>query len=90
LDTGGIESSSLKQFDSIMGTNVRAVYHITMLAVPHLIATKGAIVNVSSISGMVGSSRSLAYSMSKSMIDQFTRCVALDLAPKQLRVNSVK
>ncbi|KAF6033886.1 hypothetical protein EB796_007808 [Bugula neritina] len=38
---------------------------------------------------MVGSSRSLAYSMSKSMIDQFTRCVALDLAPKQVRVNSV-
>ena len=32
----------------------------------------------------------LSYCMSKSAIDQFTECVALELAPKQVRVNSVK
>ena len=32
----------------------------------------------------------LAYNVSKAALDQFTRCVALELAPKQVRVNSVK
>lgn len=32
----------------------------------------------------------LAYNISKAALDQFTRCVALELAPKQVRVNSVK
>jgi len=36
-----------------MATNVRSVYKLTQLAVPHLIESKGAIVNVSSVLGMV-------------------------------------
>jgi NAD(P)-dependent dehydrogenase (short-subunit alcohol dehydrogenase family) len=35
-----------------MGINLRAIYQLTMLAVPHLIASKGAIVNVSSVNGI--------------------------------------
>ena len=49
---GGIENTSIEQFDSTIGTNLRAVYHLTILATPHLIKTKGNIVNVSSICGM--------------------------------------
>ena len=51
LSSGSIESTSLAQFDSIFNTNVRSVYHLTMLAAPHLIKSKGAIVNVSSVAG---------------------------------------
>jgi len=39
---------TLEQFDLIMATNIRAVYQLTQLAVPHLIESKGSIVNVSS------------------------------------------
>ncbi|XP_065095420.1 3-oxoacyl-[acyl-carrier-protein] reductase FabG-like [Ochlerotatus camptorhynchus] len=85
----GIETTSLEQYDEIMQTNVRAVYHLTMLAVPHLIKSKGNIVNVSSIAGTRAFANVLAYCVSKAALDQFTRCVALDLAPKQVRVNSV-
>ncbi|XP_013789506.2 uncharacterized protein LOC106473368 [Limulus polyphemus] len=60
-----------------------------MLAVPHLIESKGSIVNVSSILSKRGCARLLSYTMSKGAIDQFTRSVALDIAPKQVRVNSV-
>ena len=47
LEYGGIENTSLRQFDNLFNANVRAVYHLTMLAVPYLIKTKGNIVNVS-------------------------------------------
>ena len=49
---GSIEDASLEGFDRIMKTNVRAVYHLTMLCVSHLVSTKGAIVNVSSLDGL--------------------------------------
>lgn len=86
---GTIETTSLEQFDDIMDTNLRSVYHLTKLAVPHLIKTKGNIVNVSSVAGTRAFANSLSYCISKAALDQFTRCVALELAPKQVRVNSV-
>lgn len=89
IEFGTIENTSLEQFDTVFNTNVRAIYHLTMLAVPHLIKTKGNIVNVSSVNGVRSFPGVLAYNMSKSALDQFTRCVALELASKQVRVNSV-
>lgn len=89
LEMGSIENTSLEQYDRVFDINVRSVYHLTMLSVPHLIKTKGCIVNVSSVNGIRSFPGVLAYNMSKSAIDQMTRCVALELAPKQVRVNSV-
>jgi len=89
LEMGSIENTSLEQYDRVMNTNVRAVYHLTMLAVPHLETTKGNIVNVSSVNGIRSFPGVLAYNISKAALDQLTRCTALELAPKQIRVNSV-
>lgn len=89
IGVGSIENTSLEQYDTIMNTNVRSIYHLTMLAVPHLIKTQGNIVNVSSVNGLRAFSGVLAYCVSKAAIDQFTRCTALELAPKKVRVNSV-
>ncbi|KAM3967285.1 putative oxidoreductase TM_0325 [Aphomia sociella] len=89
LEAGTIETTSLAQYDRVMNTNVRGPYHLTMLAAQHLIETKGNIVNVSSVAGLRSFPNVLAYCMSKSALDQFTRCVALELAPKGVRVNAV-
>ncbi|XP_006640598.1 3-oxoacyl-[acyl-carrier-protein] reductase FabG [Lepisosteus oculatus] len=89
LAMGSIETTDMAQYDRVMNINVRSVYHLTHLAVPHLIKTKGSIVNVSSVNGQRSFPGVLAYCMSKSAIDQFTRCTALELASKQVRVNSV-
>ncbi|XP_022236942.1 uncharacterized protein LOC111084549 [Limulus polyphemus] len=48
------QNGSLETLDLVWKTNVRSVYHLTMLAVPHLIESKGSIVNVSSIVGIKG------------------------------------
>ena len=89
IEFGSIETTSLEQFDRVMNVNVRAVYHLTMLAVPYLVQSRGTIVNVSSVCGTRSFPSVLSYCMSKSAIDQMTGCVALELATKGVRVNSV-
>ncbi|XP_039490279.1 cyclopentanol dehydrogenase [Drosophila santomea] len=89
LELGSIENTSLEQFDRVMSTNVRSIYQLTHLVTPELIKTKGNIVNVSSVNGIRSFPGVLAYNVSKAAVDQFTKCVALELAPKGVRVNSV-
>lgn len=86
---GTIETSTLVDFDFAINTNLRSVFHLTSLAVPYLIKTKGNVVNVSSVLGIRAMPGILTYSISKAGLDQFTKCVALELAPKGIRVNSL-
>lgn len=86
---GSIETTSMADFDMIMATNIRAVFELTKLAVPYLIESKGNVVNVSSIYGSRAFKNSLAYSISKAALDHFTRCMAIDMAEKGVRVNAV-
>ncbi|KAH0534295.1 3-oxoacyl-[acyl-carrier-protein] reductase FabG-like [Cotesia glomerata] len=89
IERGSIENTSLDQYDRVFNLNVRSMYQLTMLAVPHLIKTKGNVVNVSSVNGLRSFPGVLAYCMSKSAVDQFTRCTAIELGSKQVRVNAV-
>uniref|UniRef100_D3TP78 Reductases n=1 Tax=Glossina morsitans morsitans TaxID=37546 RepID=D3TP78_GLOMM len=89
IETGTIENTSLEQYDRVMNINLRAMYHLTMLAVPELIKSKGNMVNVSSVNGIRSFPGVLAYNISKMGVDQFTRCVALELAAKGVRANCV-
>ncbi|CAD5227383.1 unnamed protein product [Bursaphelenchus xylophilus] len=91
LVAGGLDQvrDDLVDYEQQMDTNVKAVIRLTRAALPHLIKTKGTVVNVSSICGTHAFSGILYYCMSKAALDQFTKCVALELAPKGVRVNSV-
>lgn len=90
--SGGIQdvNISMEQYERIFKVNLRAVYRLTKLAVPYLIETKGNIVNVSGTVGIRPFAKALDYSMSKAALEQFTRCIALELASKQVRVNVVE
>lgn len=88
-ESADILTTTLDQYDQVMNTNVRSVFHLTQLAVPHLIESQGNIVNISSVAGPRQFPNLLAYCMSKAALDQFTKCVALELAPKKVRVNAV-
>ncbi|XP_031638461.1 uncharacterized protein LOC116350700 [Contarinia nasturtii] len=79
----------LSGFDRIFNTNLKSVIMLSKLCVPHLEKTRGNIVNVSSVAGLKCIQNVLSYSMSKAALDQFTKCSALDLAPKHIRVNSI-
>ncbi|XP_071504081.1 3-oxoacyl-[acyl-carrier-protein] reductase FabG-like [Diadema antillarum] len=84
-----LESTTLENYDRTFAVNVRAPLQLIHLLAPHLIKTKGTVVNVSSVNGVRAFAGVLTYCMSKSALDHMTRCVAEELAPHGVRVNSV-
>ncbi len=89
LTNGTVETTPLAAWDAMLGVNLRAVFHLMQLAVPHLESGAGNIVNVSSVTGLRAFPGVLAYCVSKAGVDQLTRCAALELAAKKIRVNAV-
>jgi NAD(P)-dependent dehydrogenase (short-subunit alcohol dehydrogenase family) len=89
IASGTIENTTLSDYDLMMNINVRSVFQLTQLALPSIIEHKGNIVNVSSVTGLRAFPNVFAYCISKAAVDQFTRCAALELAPKGVRVNAV-
>ena len=73
-----------------MAVHARGVFLGTKHAAPAMrIGGTGSIVNTSSMWGIVGSPRSAAYHAAKGVIRAFTKAAAIDLAPDNIRVNSV-
>jgi NAD(P)-dependent dehydrogenase (short-subunit alcohol dehydrogenase family) len=89
IANGTVESTSLADYDLMMNINVRSLFHLTQLVLPSIIERKGNIVNVSSVTGLRAFPNVFAYCVSKAAVDQLTRCAALELAPKGVRVNAV-
>ncbi len=89
LSNGTIENTSLEAWDEMMNVNVRAPFQLMQKALPSLIERRGNIVNVSSVTGLRAFPGVLAYCVSKAALDQLTRCSALELAAKGVRVNAV-
>ena len=89
IGSGGVETMNLEEGDYMMAVNVRAPLVLIQAAIPALTPARGAIVNVSSVAGLRAFPNLLAYCVSKAALDQLTRCAALDLAPKGIRVNAV-
>jgi NAD(P)-dependent dehydrogenase (short-subunit alcohol dehydrogenase family) len=89
LLSGTIENTTLSAWDAMLNVNLRAVFHLMQLAIPHLEIRQGNIVNVSSVTGLRAFPGVLSYCVSKAGVDQLTRCAALELASKKIRVNAV-
>jgi len=89
ISNGTIENTSLQAWDEMLNVNVRAIFNLMQKALPSLIARKGNIVNISSVTGLRAFPGVLAYCVSKAALDQLTRCSALELAAKGVRVNAV-
>lgn len=89
LKNGSIETATLDDWDETMNINLRALFAMMRKSVPFLERARGNVVNVSSVTGLRAFPGVLAYCVSKAATDQLTRCTALELAPKGVRVNAV-
>ncbi|KAF9805280.1 hypothetical protein SFRURICE_014031 [Spodoptera frugiperda] len=94
INNAGINSvpethSSAETYDRVMATNLRATYLLTTKATPYLLKTKGNVVNISSILSNKPLPIMTPYCMSKAAIDMLTKCTALQLGPRGVRVNAV-
>ncbi len=79
----------LDEYRKIMATNVDGVVFCTRAALPHLLESRGNIVNVSSVSGLGGDTGLAFYNASKGALSNLTRALALEFGPRGVRVNAV-
>lgn len=89
LKGGTVDAAPIDVYDELFNVNVRSLVRLTKAALPHIIKTKGTVVNVSSINGPCPFPGVTYYCMSKSAVDQFTKCLALEMAQNGVRVNAV-
>jgi NAD(P)-dependent dehydrogenase (short-subunit alcohol dehydrogenase family) len=82
-------AASASAWRRTMDVNVQGTYNVTAAFLQQLKATRGCIVNVSSINAFVAPGVSTAYSTSKGAIAQFTKALAVELAPCGVRVNAI-
>jgi len=86
---GPIETLSVADFDETIGINVRGSWLVMKHALPHLTATKGSIVNNSSVAADLGMAGTTIYAASKGAITTLTRTAAIEFAKAGVRVNAV-
>ncbi|MEO7650572.1 MAG: SDR family oxidoreductase [Bryobacteraceae bacterium] len=85
-----IETATVADWQKVLGVNVVGTALVAKFAIPHMKARGGgSIVNMASMSGLIGQPDFATYNASKGAVITMTKCMALDLAPHNIRVNSV-
>lgn len=78
------------QFDKMIEVNLKSAFRLTRLVAPGMCARgAGSIINISSISGLRPQLEGLMYSTTKAALIMMTKCYALELGPKGVRVNAI-
>ena len=88
-DFGPIEETSFDRWRRVMETNLDGIFLMTQAALPALKQSKGAIVNIASISGLRASTLRTAYGTSKAAVIHLTQQQAVELGEFGIRANSV-
>ena len=86
---GPVAECSEADFDAVVDVNLKGTFFLCSAAIPHLEASGGSIVNISSDAGHQGNLGAAAYCASKGGVTIFTKALALELAPRGVRANVV-
>jgi NAD(P)-dependent dehydrogenase (short-subunit alcohol dehydrogenase family) len=86
---GPVEECAEADYDLVMDVNTKGTFFLCAAAIPALKRTRGAIVNISSDAGRQGNLNAAAYCASKGAVTLFTKALALELAPHDVRANVV-
>ncbi len=90
LGTGLAQEAELAQWKQMIDTNVTALVSMTRLLLPRLIERRGAIVNISSISGSYAYRGGNVYGGTKAFVSQFSQNLRVDLHGTGVRVSSIE
>ncbi len=87
---GTVADMSAEEFDLVMAVNLYGPYRLTKAFAPMIVAAKGRIVTIGSISGVLASRDLIAYSMSKHAMEAFTDSLAQQMAPLGVQVSVIE
>ena len=88
VDLHDLDAIQEAQWDEIFNTNVKGTFFVTRACAKELKRSKGCVINVASIAGIMGQGSSIPYAASKGALINLTKCLARSLAPN-VRVNAV-
>jgi NAD(P)-dependent dehydrogenase (short-subunit alcohol dehydrogenase family) len=77
------------KFERLLAVNLKAPFYLMQAAIPHLLETDGAVVNVTSTASFVGQAYSSAYCASKAGLTHMTKTLAMEYMHKPIRFNAV-
>jgi len=77
------------EWEKILAVNLSAPFYLTQAAIPHLLETDGAVVNVTSCAAFVGEAYLAAYCATKAALTHMTKALAMEYARKPIRFNAV-
>ena len=77
------------QWEEVLGVNLKGAWNAARACIPHLLKSRGPIVNVSSVQALASQQNVLAYTVSKHGLIGLTRSMAMDFAKEGVRVNAV-
>jgi NAD(P)-dependent dehydrogenase (short-subunit alcohol dehydrogenase family) len=86
---GPAEETTEEAWDRVLDVNLKGLFFLTAAAIPQLVPTGGSIVALSSDAGLQGNTGAAVYCASKGGVSNLTRALALELAPRGVRVNAV-
>jgi meso-butanediol dehydrogenase / (S,S)-butanediol dehydrogenase / diacetyl reductase len=89
LKWGPTEAYAVEDFERLLRINTTSVFVLCQAALPYLVNSKGAIVNIGSTSGLRGMIYTAAYCASKHAVVGMTTALAAEYAPKGVRINAV-
>ncbi len=84
-----IDETSVEEFEKLVRLNLTTTFMGCKFALPHLRKTRGSIINISSMVGVIGQARAAAYCATKAAQIGLTKSLAIDLGPLGIRVNAV-
>lgn len=84
-----VASLPTKDFSNVMETNFASIFLLTKFAIPHLLKSKGNIINIASSLGLIPEAESPIYCSSKAAIIMFTKTTALNYAKSGVRINCI-
>ena len=88
--SGRLHETKPEDWDRIMSIDLRGAYLVCYYFIPQMLERNyGTVINMSSVSGLLGDTEMVAYNTAKGAITNMTRCMALDYATDGIRVNAV-
>ncbi|ONH31440.1 SDR family NAD(P)-dependent oxidoreductase [Pseudofrankia asymbiotica] len=89
LRTGHVTDVTEDEYRLMFAVNTDAYFFLAQAAIPHLLTTKGNVVNIASNSGLMGGAYTVLYCMTKGAVVQLTRALAMEFLKKKIRINAI-